>query len=337
MAKEVVAVRRRATTLIAVFVALLGLAVVVMRPGAEAQPPGKIPRVGVLAPGNPPLMHAEAFRQGLRELGYIDGQNIILEWRWEGGNPDQYSSHATDLVRLGVDIIVAGTTPASIAAKRVTQTTPIVMAAVADPVGSGLVRQLSKPGGNITGMSLLSPEMSGKRVEVLKEAVLGLSRIAIFATRNPIQQSLLKETQAAAAALGIHVEAVVVPNAGAITGAFQEAIKRRAQAVLLLQDSLFTLQRARIAELALKHRLPAISGETGFAQAGGLLDYGPNIVDVWRQSTLYVDKILKGAKPSDLPVEQPTKFELVINLQTAKALGLTISAPLLLRADHVIQ
>ena len=303
----------------------------------EAQPAGKIPRVGVLAPGNPPLVHADAFRQGLRELGYIEGQNIIVEWRWEAGNPDQYSNYAADLVRLGVDIIVAGTTPASIAAKRATQTTPIVMAAVADPVGSGLVHQLAKPGGNITGMSLLSPELSAKRVEVLREAVLGLSRIAIFATRNPNQPALLKETQVAAASLGIQAASVVVPNADALRGAFQEVIRQRAQGGLLLQDSLFTVQRARIADLALKHRLSTISGETGFAQAGGLLHYGPNIVDVWRQSTLYVDKILKGAKPADLPIEQPTKFELVINMRTAKALGLTIPPSLLLRADQIIE
>ena len=303
---------------------------------AVAEQAGKIPRVGVLAPGNPPLVHADAFRQGLRELGYVEGQNIILDWRWEGGHPDQYSLYATELVRLGVDVIVAGTTPASIAAKRATQTTPIVMAAVADPVGSGLVSRLSRPGGNVTGMSLLSPEMSAKRIEVLREAVLGLSRITVFATRNPSQPALLKETQTAAFSLGIQVELVMVPNADALSGAFQEAVRRRAQALLLLQDSLFTLERARIADLALKHRLPAISGETGFAQAGGLMHYGPNIGDAWRQSTRYVDKILKGAKPADLPVEQPTKFEMVINMKTAKALGLALPQSLLLRADQVI-
>ena len=313
------------------------LCAMVTAPLVGAAQQAKIPRVGVLAPGNPPLVHADAFRQGLRELGYVEGRNIILEWRWEGGNLDQYSRHATELVRLGVDVIVAGTTPASIAAQRVTQTTPIVMAAVGDPVGSGLVRRLSQPGGNVTGMGLLSPELSAKRVEVLKEAVPGLSRITIFTTRNPLQPALLKETQAAASALGIHVESVVVPNADALSGAFQEAVRRRAEAVLMLQDSLFTIQRGQIADLALKHRLPTISGETGFAQAGGLIHYGPNIADVWRQSARYVDKILKGAKPADLPVEQPTKFELVINLQTAKALGLTIPQSLLLRADQVIE
>jgi putative ABC transport system substrate-binding protein len=321
----------------AVLVACLTLAILGLRPPAWAQLTEKIPRVGILAPGNPPLVHADAFRQGLLELGYVEGKNIALEWRWDAGNPERYSSQAVDLVRLGVDVIVAGTTPAALAAQRATQTTPVVMAAVADPVGSALVRQLAKPGGNITGVSLVSAEMSAKRVELLREAVPGLSRLAIFATRNPVASSLLTETQAAAASLGIQVEPVVVPNADALAGAFQEAIRRNAQAVLLLQDSLFTLQRVRIAELALKRRLPTISGESGFAQAGGLLHYGPDIVDAWRRSAFYVDKILKGARPADLPVEQPRKFELVINLKTARALGLTIPQSMLLRADEVMQ
>jgi len=315
----------------------LALALLAVSVATIAQQGGKMPRVGVLAPGNPPLVHADAFREGLRELGYIDGQNISLQWRWERGNPEQYNRNAAELVRLGVDVIVAGTTPASLAAQRVTHTVPIVMAAVADPVGTGLVRRLSKPGGNITGMSLLSPEMSAKRIDVLKDAVPGLSRVAVFATRNPAQAGLFKETQAAADSLGIRVETVVVSNAEALPVAFQEAVRRRAQAVLLLQDSLFTLQRARIADLALTHRLPAISGETGFAQTGGLMHYGANIMEAWRQSARFVDKILKGAKPADLPVEQPTKFELVINLKTAKALGLTIPQSILLRADQVIE
>lgn len=325
------------TALIAVVIVPMVLAVLGVPLGAQAQLVDRIPRVGVLAPGNPPLVHADAFREALRELGYVEGKNITLEWRWEAGNPERYSSHATELVRLGVDIIVAGTTPASLAAQRATQATPIVMAAVADPVGSGLVRQLSKPGGNITGVSLVSAEMSAKRVELLREVVPGLSRLAIFATRNPAASTLLTETQAAAASVGIHVETVVVSNADALGGAFQETVRRKAQAVLLLQDSLFTLQQARLAELALKRRLPTISGETGFAQAGGLLYYGPNIVDAWRHSALYVDKILKGAKPGDLPVEQPTRFELIINLKTAEALGLKIPNLVLLRADHVVR
>jgi putative tryptophan/tyrosine transport system substrate-binding protein len=304
---------------------------------AEAQQAGKIPRVGILAHGNPPLVHAEAFREGLRDLGYVEGQNIMLEWRWAGGDPDRYGRLAKDLVRGSVDVIVAGTTQASFAAKQATQTIPIVMAAVADPVGSGLVPRLSKPGSNITGMALLSPEMSAKRLEILKEAVRDLSRIAAFTTRNPAQPSLLKETQVAGAALGIHVEPIVVANADALGAAFRDAVRQRAQAVLTLQDSMFTIYRAQIAALALRHHLPMISGETLFAQAGGLMHYGANITDVWRRSARYVDKILKGAKPADLPVEQPTKFELVINLKTAKALVLTIPPSLLARADQVIE
>ena len=303
---------------------LIGLAVVlalsltVTPLAAEAQQTGKIPRVGILAPGNPPLVHAEAFREGLRDLGYVEGQNIRFEWRWEAGDPDRYGPLAKDLVRGRVDVIVAGTTQASFAAKQATQTIPIVMAAVADPVGSGLVPRLSKPGSNITGMALLSPETSAKRLELLKEAVRDLSRIAAFTTRNPSQPRLLKETQIAGAALGIHIESIGVANPDALGGAFRDAVKQRAQAVLMLQDSMFTIYRGQIADLALRHHLPTVSGETGFAQAGGLMHYGPNIADVWRQSTRYVDKILKGAKPGDLPVEQPTKFELVINLKTAK-------------------
>ena len=305
--------------------------------GTHAQAPGRIPRIGILAPGQPPLVHAEAFREGLRGLGYVDGQNVILEWRWEAGDPDRYPSLAADLVRAGVDVIVAGTTPASFAAKKATQAIPIVMAAVADPVGSGLVPRLSKPGSNITGMALLSAEMSAKRIEALKEAVPELSRIAVFVTRNPAQSNLLKETEAAASALGIHARSILVPNAQALPSAFRDAGKDKAQAVLMLQDAFFTINRAQIADLAVRHRLPAISGETGFAQAGGLMHYGPNIADVWRKSARYVDKILKGARPGDLPIEQPTKFELVINMKTAKALGLTIPQSLLLRADQVIQ
>ena len=318
-------------------VALVAVALHVMPLAVEAAQAGKIPRVGVLAPGTPPLIHADAFRQALRDLGYVEGRNIILEWRWAGDDPENYRRYAMDFVRDGVDVIVAGTTPASLAAKQVTGTTPIVMAAVADPVGSGLIRQLARPGGNITGISLLSAEMSGKRIEVLKEAVVGLSRIAVFATRSASQTALLRETQAAASSLGVKVVSVTVPNADALRDGFQQAVGHRAQAIVLLQESLFTAQRARIAELALSHHLPCMSGETGFAEAGGLMHYGPNIVDAWRRSTLFVDKILKGAKPADLPVEQPTKFELVINLRTAKALGLTIPPSLLLRADRVIE
>jgi len=320
-----------------VFITVVGGSILATPLVAAAQQTGKIPRVGILAPGNPPLVHAEAFREGLRDLGYVEGQNIRFEWRWEAGDPDRYGPLAKDLVRGRVDVIVAGTTQASFAAKQATQTIPIVMAAVADPVGSGLVPRLSKPGSNITGMALLSPETSAKRLELLKEAVRDLSRIAAFTTRNPTQPRLLKETQIAGAALGIHVESIVVANLDALGGAFRDAVRQRAQAVVMLQDSMFTIYRAQIADLALRHHLATVSGETGFAQAGGLMHYGPNIADVWRQSTRYVDKILRGAKPADLPVEQPTKFELVINLKTAKALDLAIPQSLLVRADEIIE
>jgi putative tryptophan/tyrosine transport system substrate-binding protein len=305
---------------------------------AEAQLAGKVPRIGVLAPGRPPLPPFDALRDGLRGLGYIEGQTIVLESRWDEDKPDRHPALAVDLVRLRVDVIIAGTTPMAVAAKQATGTIPIVMAAVSDPVGTGLVASLPRPGGNVTGMSLLSAELSGKRIEILKEAIPGLSRIAIlWNPRNPISTRLLKDTQAAAQSLGVQFQVLEVRSPADLDGAFRAATNGGAQALATLQDSMFYVHRARIAELELKDRLPTMSGENLFASAGGLMNYGANIDDSWRRSAVYVDKILKGAKPADLPVEQVTKFELVINLKTAKALGLTIPPALLQRADQVIE
>ncbi len=307
-------------------------------PLAEGQQLGRVPRIGVLAPGSPPLEHFDAFRKGLRELGYAEGQTIILESRWDEGNTARHASMVADLIRLKVDIIVAGTTPTALAARKATRTIPIVMAAIADPVGAGLVTSLARPGGNITGMSLISAELSGKRIGILKEAMPSISRIAVlWNPMNPNTVGLLHDTKGASQSLGIQVQVLEVRNGAEIDAAFQSALKGGAQALVTVQDALFTLQRARIAELARKRRIPTMSGESGFAAAGGIMNYGPNIADPWRHAATFVDKILKGAKPGDLPVEQPEKFELVINLKTAKALGLTIPPSLLARADQVIE
>jgi putative ABC transport system substrate-binding protein len=304
----------------------------------EAQQVGRVPRIGVLAPGSPPLEQFEALREGLRDLGYIEGQTIMLEPRWDEGSTARHASLVADLVRLKVDIIVAGTTPTALAAQKATRTIPIVMAAIADPVGAGLVTSLARPGGNTTGMSLISAELSGKRIGILKEGIPSVSRVAVlWNPMNPNTEGLLRDTKSAAESLGIQVQVLEVRTVADVDTAFQSAAKGGAQALVTVQDVLFTLQRARIAEIARKRRIPTMSGETGFAAAGGLMNYGPNITDSWRRSAVYVDRILKGAQPGDLPIEQPIKFELVINLKTAKTLGLTFPQSLLLRADQVIE
>jgi len=298
-----------------------------------------MPRVGVLAPGRPPNVAVEAFRSGLRDLGYVEDQNILLEWRWDEHRPDRYAAMASDLVQRNVDLIVAGTTGASIAAKNATTTIPIVMAAsgLGDPVELGLVQSLARPGGNVTGLVLLTNELPGKRFELLKEAIPRLTRVALLWNRTPLAPTLVKEHEAAARALAIQIQLLEVRGPDDFEGAFQAATQGRAQGLLMIQGPLYFSHRVQIATLALNSRLPTISGETHYAQAGGLMNYGPNIPNSWRHAATYVDKILKGAKPADLPVEQATKFELVINLKTAKALGLTIPPSLLLRADQVIE
>lgn len=323
----------------AALVGLLVLGVCCPPPAADAQQPAKVPRVGVLAPGVPPLEHFEAFRQGLRDLGHVEGQTIILEPRWERGKPDRYATLATELVRLNVDIIVAGTTPATLAARNATATIPIVMAAIGagDPVELGLVASLARPGGNVTGLILQTHELAGKRLELLKETVPGVSRVALFWNPQQVHLAQVKEHEAAARSLGVRLQPVEVRGAEDFEGAFQAAGRGRAGALIMAQASLFSVHRARLADLALHARLPTISGETGFAEAGGLMNYGPNIVDSWRRAAAYVDKILKGAKPGDLPIERPTKFELVINLKTSKALGLAIPPSVLIRADRAVQ
>ena len=279
-----------------------------------------------------------AFRQRLRELGYVDGQNIAFEVRSAEGRAERLPDLAADLVRLKVDVIVAGGTPAPLAAKRATTAIPIVMASAGDPVGSGLVASLARPGGNVTGLSLLVPELGGKRLQLLKEVVPGVSRVAVlWNAANPYPVLVWRQTEAAARALGVHLQSLDVRGPDDLEGAFAAATRGRAGALITVEDPLTFGQRKRIVDFAARARLPAMYGFREFVDAGGLMSYAASLADLSRRAATYVDKILKGAKPADLPVEQPTKFELVINLKTAKALGLTIPPSVLIRADQVIQ
>jgi putative ABC transport system substrate-binding protein len=279
----------------------------------------------------------EAFRQGLRELGYVEGQNIAIESRWTEGKDDRLPALAADLVRSKVDIIVAETGAATRAAQQATRTIPIVMSLVNDPVGSGLVGSLARPGGNVTGLTIMSPDLVGKRLELLKEVVPKVSRVALLRhPDNPASAAQLREAEAAAQALGVRLQTLEARSPQEIDGAFAAMTRERAGALLVIPDTLFWSQRRQIVDLAVKRRLPSIRIGEAYAEAGGLMSYGPSYRDLERRAATYVDKILKGANPADLPVAQPTKFELVINLKTAKAIGLTIPQPLLQRADQII-
>ena len=307
---------------------------------AEAQPPAKAPRIGFLATHSPAVTanHLEAFRQGLRALGYVEGRNIAIEYRWAEGRAERFPDFAVELVGLKVDVIVATSSPLALAAKNATRTIPSVFATAADPVGSGLVASIAHPGGNVTGLSLLAPEIVAKQLDLLKEAVPKASRVAVLSNpANPYTAVLVKETEAAARSLGVRVQLLEVRGADALDSAFAAVTKERPDALFALFDPLLVGHRTRIAEFANKNRLPAMYPHREYAEASGLMAYGSDLRDNFRRAATYVDKILKGAKPADLPVEQPTKFELVINLKTAKALGLTIPQSLLLRADEVIQ
>jgi putative ABC transport system substrate-binding protein len=321
---------------------LLTLALSLMAPlAAEAQPAGKVPHIGVIMQGIPPGEagdELDVFRQGLRDLGYVEGQTIVLDVRWGEGQHERYPALAADLVRLPVDVIVAaGGSPAR-AAQHATTTIPIVMLVGVDPVAQGLVASLARPGGNITGLTVMTRELSGKRLELLTETVPGLSRVALLVDAgNPNRQAHLHAHEAAARGLGLQLLPLEVRGPDEFVGAFQAAMQWQAQALIMAQGALFLTQRARLAELALASRLPTMSGETGYADAGGLMHYGPDLPGSFRRVAVYVDKLLKGAKPADLPVEQPTKFELAINRKTAQALGFTLPAVLLFQADKVIQ
>jgi putative ABC transport system substrate-binding protein len=307
---------------------------------AEAQQPGKIPRIGFLSPFSPgPDPRVEAFRQGLRDLGYMEGQNITIEYRWADGRFEQLPDLVAELVRLKVDVVVAAVTQASLAAKKATGTIPIVMVAVSDPVGSGLVASLARPGTNITGTSSMTAEVVGKQLELLKETLPKISRVAaLWNPANPVFQAIQRrETEVAARALGVQLHILEARGPDEIDRAFAAMAKERTKALLVLGDPVFYSHRKRIADLAAKHRLPTVSGTREYVEAGGLMAYGTSFSDMYRRAAYYVDKILKGTKPADLPVEQPMKFELVINLKTAKQIGLTIPQSVLYRADKVIR
>jgi putative ABC transport system substrate-binding protein len=306
---------------------------------AEAQQVAKVWRIGVLSSGSPSAAVAriDAFKQGLRELGYVEGPNLAIEYRWAEGREDRLSALAADLVRLRVDIIVTQGTVATLVARRAKPTMPIVFAVAGDPVAAGLVASLTRPAGTVTGLAVLGAEMSPKRLELLREMVPGLTRIA--ALWNPGNSSSvpeLKATEAAARTFGLQLQSVEARDARGLDAAFAAMTKQGAGAVIVLSDSMLFGQRTQIADLAAKNRLPAIAW-TGEFIDGLLMVYGPNVADMYRRAATYVDKIFKGAKPADLPVEQPTKFELLINLKTAKALGLMIPPSLLQRADQVIE
>jgi ABC-type uncharacterized transport system substrate-binding protein len=305
----------------------------------EAQPAEKMYRIAFLSPTSPSdAGRLAAFREGLRELSYVEGQNIAIESRWAEGNYDRLPGLAAELVRFKVDIIVTYGTPASQAAKRATGTIPIVMAGAIDPVASGLVTIVARPGGNLTGLSLMAPELVGKQLEILKDVVPKISRVALLGNpANPGNAPQVRHAQDAARALGLRLQPLEARGPSDIDSAFAAITSEQAGAVIVLVDSMLLDHRTRIADLAARRRLPAVYGLSDHVEAGGLMAYGPNRLDIFRRATTYVDKILKGAKPGDLPVEQPTKFALVINLKTAKALGLTIPPSLLQRADQVIE
>ena len=321
---------------ILITVILLAVAVI-----AEAQQTAKLPRIAYLIVASPSasLARFEAFRQGLRELGYVEGKNIVIEWRSAEGKLDRLPGLVAELVRLKVDIIVtAGPSPTR-AAKEATSMIPIVMAQDADPVGSGFVASLARPGGNITGLSTLAPELSGKRLELLKEIVPKLLRVAVLGTStNPGNPQMVRETELVAEKFGVKLQYLDVLDPKDIETAFRAATKGRVDAVLmLLPGRIGASHRTQIVDLAVKSRLPVIYSAQAFVEAGGLMTYGVNGADLDRRAAMYVDKILKGRKPADLPVEQPIKFELIINLKAAKQIGLTIPPNVLVRADKVIK
>jgi len=315
--------------LVATLVFVLGVA-------AQAQPPARMPLIGYLEGGTRSAHTAriEAFHQGLRELSYVEGKNIVIEWRFADGKADRLPGLAAELVRLKVDIIVTGGSGPTRAAKEATTKIPIVMVQDNDPVGSGFVASLAQPGGNITGLSNFAPELSGKRLELLREVVPKLSRVAVLGSSAA---NITRELEPAAKALGVKIQFLDILEPKDIETAFRAAAKERADGVLTQANAILVLQRAQIVELAAKNRLPAIYHNSQFAETGGLMFYGVNVLDLDRRAATYVDKILKGAKPADLPVEQPKKFEFIINLKAAKQIGLTIPQTVMYQADRLIR
>jgi putative tryptophan/tyrosine transport system substrate-binding protein len=320
------------------FITLVGAAAAAWPLAARAQQAGRLPTIGFL--GASPSIESQrvaAFVQRMRELAWIDGRNLAIEYRWAEGRNERYTEAAAELVRLKVDVIVTVATPATLAAKQATTVIPIVFGAASDPVGTGLVASLARPGGNVTGLANQISDTGGKKLEFLREVVPGLRRLAILANvGNPASVLDMGEAQAAARKLGLEVTTSEIRRAEDIAPAF-DALRGGADALYVCTDPLVNTHRIRINTLALAARLPTIHGLREYVEAGGLMSYGPNLPDLLRRAADYVDKILRGAKPGDIPVEQPTKFDLTINLTTAKALGLTIPESFLLRADELIE
>jgi putative tryptophan/tyrosine transport system substrate-binding protein len=308
---------------------------------AEAQQEKKVPRIGILnsTSRSSDSINIDAFREGLRELGYAEGKNIALEYRYAAGDLGRLSNLASELVQLKVDVIVAGGTQTTIAAKQVTSTIPIVVGGAGDLVAAGLVASLARPGGNITGSTRMSNDLGGKRIELLKETLPKSSRVAalLSGTTNLLDREEVKEMEPVARHLGIKLQPVDVGDPKEFQSAYAAMVRERADAVIILQGSFTSFHRSQIVELAVRNRLPSMCESLSFTNAGCLLSYGPDVPHLWRRAAIFVDKILKGAKPADLPVEQPTKFEFVINLKTAKQIGVTIPQSVLFRADKVIK
>ena len=333
---------RKAVVATVIKLSLVLAAFILASPSAvRAQPPGKVYRVGYLsagsATGNPRL--PEAFRQGLRELGWVEGQNIGIEYRWAEGRFDRLPDLAAELVRLKVDVIAASPTPGVLAAKNATGTIPIVGMGLTDPVGLGLIASLARPGGNVTGVTYgVGSDIFGKDLDLLKEVTPKVRRVAVLSNpASPARPLTISNIEGAARSLGLQLLLVNASGPGEFDSAFTAMAKERVGALLVVTDPAFSAHRGRLTDLAVKMRLPSIFTQREDVEAGGLMSYGPRLSDLWRRAAIHVDKILRGAKPGDLPVEQPTKFELAINLKTAKALGLTIPPSLLARADQVIE
>jgi putative ABC transport system substrate-binding protein len=317
----------------------LALALTMCGAVVQAQQPAGIHRIGILSiSGSVFPARVEAFRRRLRELGYIEGQNIVFEYRYAEGKQDRFPELAAELVRLKVDVLVTAGAPAARAAKNATATIPIVFAGASDPVGTGIVSSLAQPGGNITGLSLMVPDLDGKRLELLKEAVPKVARVAFLWESGGTRGNLpLTEMEAAAKALGLKLLSLPVRSLDEFEGAFARAKKERAQALITTTGGRINTQQRQVLDFVAKNRLPAIYHYTEFVEAGGLMSYGPDNTDIWPRAADFVDKILKGAKPGDLPIEQPKKFEFIINLKAAKQIGLTIPPNVLARADRVIK
>ncbi len=321
-------------------VGALALIVVLLAPPllAEAQPAAKIYRIGYLSYESAPSLYSEAFRQGLRDLGWVEGRNIVIEFRWAGEKRERLLGLATELVKLNVDVILVETTPGVLAVKKATTTIPIVFPMASEPVATGLVASLARPGGNVTGFSLRAQDIIPKRLELLKEAVPGISRVAVLVNpTHPGSAIELREAERAAAKVGMQLHVLEVRDREGLEKAFAAMSKQHAEGLIVLFDRFFITHVRTIADLAAQHRVATIHYTSEFVDAGGLLAYGASFPDLQRRAAGYVDKILKGAKPADLPVEQPTKLDLVVNMKTARALGLTIPPALLLRADRVIE